>query len=253
LRYANCLCSKNQNAQNYPAGNITLSQNNFLSHKWNNFGENALYITEGCCWGIFTFYFFIFTFSKVRYIFSVIITLVVGAFLLYSCAKWKDPKGYTDPQLTNPYCNDPNAVNYNWGFPGKPDNTLCFYPNQLFAGHWEYYDTVTSLTSGLVLFTDSFLMNVHSISDTLISVFGFCGSLSDSIILTAGPTYIATVDTLIGDSITTEGQRLCRVQDTINGTITRDRIDSPYVLHISLQVTSDTGSTIHSGSAFVRP
>ena len=187
-----------------------------------------------------------------RYLVSIILTLSIAVCLLNSCAKWKDPKGYTDPQLTNPYCNDPNAVNYNWGFPGKPDNTICFYPNQLFAGTWEYYDSVYSVSSGLLLFTDSFTMTVHSISDTIISVFGFCGSAPDSIILAAGPTYIATVDTLIGDSITTEGQRLCRVQDTINGTITRDRLDSPYVLHVNLQVTSDTGATIHSGSAFFR-
>ncbi len=94
-------------------------------------------------------------------------------------------------------------------------------------------------------------LSIHSISDTLISVFGFCGT-TDSILLTAGPTYIATVDTLVGDSLTTQGQLLCNIKDTINGTMTRDRIDSPYIIHVNLSVIADTGTTLYSGSAVFR-
>lgn len=188
-----------------------------------------------------------------RYLGSLIVILSACVVVLYSCAKWKDPKGYTDPKLTNPYCNDPNAVNYNWGFPGKPDSTVCFYPDALFKGIYLFHDSVYSVTSGLFIGADSFYLTIHSLSKTQISVFGICPSAADSVLLTAGPTFVATVDTMIGDSLTTEGQSLCILADTINGTMTKDRIDSPAVIHVNFQVATDSGTFIHSGSAIIQP
>ena len=165
--------------------------------------------------------------------------------MLFSCAKWKDPKGY-DPNLPNHYCNDPAAVNYNWGFPGKADNTVCFYPTDLFKGSYLFRDSIYRDT--LFIRYDSFILNMSAQSHTKITVGGFCMN-GNQIVLTAGPTYVATVDTTVGDSTTLNlGQIMCRTQDTVSGTISKDRIDST-LLHITLQVVSDTGTTTHYGSA----
>ena len=183
-----------------------------------------------------------------KYIISILILLTVGTTVFYSCAKWKDPAPINDPRLTNPYCNDPAAVNYNWGFPGKPDNSICFYPNSLFVGTYMYYDSVYKDT--LFLGADSFLVNIFATdtSHTRIFLQGFCGR---DMRLTALPGYQATVDTLVGDTTTTSaGQNnFCRLQDTLSGIISRDRLDSPTVLHINFQVASDTGLTVHVGTA----
>ncbi len=171
--------------------------------------------------------------------------LFVG--LVFSCKKWEDPKAVDDPRLTTRYCNDPVAVNYNWDFPGKPDNAVCFYPSDLFAGTYVYRDTVYNVAKQLFLSADSLTLNIAKISNTQINVAGLCPS--GKLILTAGATFGATVDTTVGDSLTAyPGQIMCRILDTVTGTFTRDRIDSS-VVYISLTVRSDTGITTHSGRA----
>ena len=183
---------------------------------------------------------------NMRYITYIAILLAVGSCMFFSCAKWKDPKGY-DPNLTGRYyCNDPIAVNYNWGFPGKPDNTICFYPTDLFKGTYFFRDSIYRDT--LFIRADSFTLTMEAISRTKINVVGFCLN-GNKITLTAGPTYVATVDTTEGDTTTiNHGQMLCRIQDTVSGTISKDRVDS-MLLHITLQVASDTGMTTHYGNA----
>ena len=173
----------------------------------------------------------------------------MGTSIFFSCAKWHDPAPVNDPRLTNPYCNDPAAVNYNWGFPGKPDNSICFYPYSLFVGNYMYYDSMYQDT--LFLGADSFLISIAGTdtSHTRIFLNGFCGH---SILLTALPGYQATVDTLVGDTATsTSGQNyFCGATDTLNGVISRDRLDSPTVLHFSFSVTRDSsGITTHNGTA----
>lgn len=164
---------------------------------------------------------------------------------MLSCAKWKD-KPAQDPHLTQAYCNDPDAVNYNWGFPGKPDNTVCFYPTDVFAGTYLFRDSIYQDT--LFVGYDSFMLYITAQSHTKISVSGFCTN-GNQVRLTAGLTYVATVDTTEGDSTTiNHGQMMCRIQDTVTGTFTKDRVDSS-LLHISLQVFSDTGVATHYGSA----
>ncbi len=167
------------------------------------------------------------------------------AVLVFSCAKYKDPAP-RNLGLTNPYCNDPAAVNYNWGFPGKPDNTVCLYPCDFFRGIYTYYDSVYRDT--LFLYADSFTMTIDTLSHTKISVLGFCNG-GNRFTATASPTYTATVDTTVGDSTVLHlGQLLCRPNDTLTGTITRDLIDSN-LFRVNLQIVSDTGISIHVGSA----
>jgi hypothetical protein len=181
-----------------------------------------------------------------RYIIIIAMLSGVGIGILFSCNKYKDAPPKNDPRLTNPYCNDPLAVNFNVGFPGKPDNTMCFYPTDLFKGVYLFKDTVQRDT--LFISADSFFITIDRLSKLKISVAGFCSS-GDTLLMTAGPTYVATVDTTEGDTTTVNpGQRFCRVQDTVTGTISRDRVDTT-LLHISLQVVSDTGITTHTGSA----
>ncbi len=178
--------------------------------------------------------------------------LALGAMLVLvvvSCSKWVDPKPI-DLGLTNPYCNDPNAVNYNWGFPGKPDNTVCFYPTDVFKGKYVFIDSIYSesgSTAGNFLYAKIDTLYFIAISQTKLVATGFCGP-TDSMHLTA-VTFTASVDTLAGDSLTaTQGQiTFCRTTDTVNGSIFYNRNDS--LLHVNFQVTSDTGISQHIGKA----
>lgn len=185
-----------------------------------------------------------------RYLVFITLLVIVSLTIGFSCKKWKDPAPVDDPRLTRPYCNDPDAVNYNWDFPGKPDSTVCFYPTDIFRGVYLCYDSVYK-DDTLFIRADSFLMTINNSSTDptkKMEVFGFCPS-GNFLKLTASPSYEATVDTTVGDSLTVNlGQLFCRVQDTVTGMIFIDRIDSA-LLHIELQVFSDTGVTRHIGSA----
>jgi len=190
-----------------------------------------------------------------KYIVSIGLFFALGAFFVLSCAKYKDTKATPDPRLTNPYCNDPTAVNYNWGFPGVPDSSICFYPTDVFNGTWEYHDSVFVQPSGLFIYADSFVMTITKLSKTQMTVLGFCSG-GGSLNLTAGPLFVATVDSTIKDSLLNatigadEGQPFCIAQDTVNGTFTKDII-SDSIIHVSLTVNSDTGVvSTHIGTAY---
>ena len=177
------------------------------------------------------------------------ILILTGSVVLYSCKKWTDPKAVTDPRLTNPYCNDPNAVNYNWGFPGKPDNTICFYPTDEFKGKYLFIDSVYSMsgsTDGNFLYAIIDTLHIYARSDTTMVIYGFCNPADSMSLHARGLTFTATVDTTVGDSLTTTmGQLFCRIQDTVDGSIFYSRADS--LLHINFTVTSDTGLSAHVG------
>ncbi|NCX94894.1 MAG: hypothetical protein EBX41_00545 [Chitinophagia bacterium] len=166
--------------------------------------------------------------------------------VVVGCAKWQDPPATTDSRLTNPYCNDPKAVNFNWGFPGKPDNTVCFYPTDLFTGTYIYTDSVYTSPDNYFLYYRIDTLHFIAQSQTKVAVTGFC-LLRDTLRLTADKSYIAAVDTLIGDSTTNRGQYWCRIKDTVSGTILNSRLDT--MLHVSFQIISDTGTTLHIGKA----
>jgi hypothetical protein len=186
-----------------------------------------------------------------RYIGTIILFLSLMLVTAVSCKKWVDPAPVDDPRLTNPYCNDPIAVNYNWGFPGKPDNTVCFYPSDLFQGTYIYRDTAYQSQSDLYLSADSMVLDIVRISQTQIRISGLCAS-GQELLLTAGAAYQATIDTTVGDSLTIyPGQFFCRTQDTVVGTFTRDKVDSS-LIYVEMVVRSDTGSTSHRGRAIKR-
>jgi hypothetical protein len=174
--------------------------------------------------------------------------VLVATGLLYACKKYKDPAPYNDPRLTNPYCNDPDAINYNWGFPGKPDNSVCIYAVDEMKGSYILKDSVVVESSALLVGTDSiniYLTQVGS-SKTKMDVSGFCSS--GSLMITTGRVTVAAVDTTVGDSLTSRGQLFCRVQDTVTGTFILDPIDKQ-LLHVSLRIKNDTTVLILVGDA----
>ncbi len=183
--------------------------------------------------------------SRSKYQFVVLFfTVLVTGFV--ACKKYTDPAPTTDPRLTNPYCNDPAAVNYNWGFPGVPDNSKCFYPTDLFAGNYLYVDSVFDNNTGIYLSSDTLHLTLRALSHTKLVCTGFCGS-GDSFLLTAY-NYTATLDTLVGDTTTvTKGQFGCVRTDTVSGTIVDNLLDTTF--HVNLQYKSDTVIKNHIGRA----
>lgn len=177
--------------------------------------------------------------------FLVILMVVVT---LFSCKKWKDEQAVTDPRLTRPYCNDPEAVNYNWDFPGKPDNTTCFFPTDIFNGAYTFTDSVYS---GDLEYNTSYTFNISLIpqSKSKFLLSGFCnGGTAKNLTLTADRYYKAAVDSLIlPDSSFMSGQVGCRPIDTLSGSIIGEANKNK--LRISFTVLSDTGTTYHIGTA----
>lgn len=175
--------------------------------------------------------------GSMRYIF----TFIILSCLCLSCMKSKTNTPTGDPRLSRVYCNDPEAVNYNWNFPGTPDNTTCFYPTEVFSPAYTYNDSVY-FSDGTFLFTKSYTLHVYPLSHVKLAIVGFCTS-GDSLKLTADRFYHAQLD-----STSDLGQQLCRVQDTVSGNIIQNKSDSSR-LQVNFTVQSDTGLTYHRGTA----
>ena len=185
-----------------------------------------------------------------RYLSTSISLLLLVVVVALSCKKWVDPAPVDDPRLTNPYCNDPEAVNYNWGFPGKPDNTVCFYPSDVFAGSYMLHDTVSK--DDLFISADSMPLTIVKLSKRGIRLEGLCPA-GEKLLASAGAQYFATLDTTVGDSLTLyPGQFFCRNQDTVTGYLYRDKVDSS-LMYLEFSVRSDTGTTRHRGRARKKP
>jgi hypothetical protein len=174
---------------------------------------------------------------------SVLLLIGICSVVLFSCQKWQDNLSNGDPRLTHPYCNDPAAVNYNWGFPGKPDSTTCYYPTDVFKGNYLYNDSVY-LPDDSLAYVKQYTLQVNALDYTKMTVIGFCGS--NHLSFTAGKYAIATADTNA-----VKGQTFCRTLDTLSGTLTHiTNIKGDTIwMGINFTVVSDTGSTTHKGTA----
>ena len=163
---------------------------------------------------------------------------------IYACSKYKDPDpAQPDPRLNNPYCNDSRAINYNWGFPGKPDNSVCIYPVDPFLGSWVLTDTIY-LVNGDISGVQTKNLTFTATEDTILthlSVSGWCGGTTP-FYLTANKYRKAVVDTLLIGSI---GQYLCNNTDTLSGMMTA-KTDT---FRIDLAITNASGTTYHKGTA----
>lgn len=177
---------------------------------------------------------------------SLFVLLFGLAFVINACQKEKDPPPTDgDDRLTNPYCNDPNTVNYNWGFPGIPDNSVCFYPVDTFIGNWLFLDSIFDADSSFFHYETKSL-TFSSSEDTInkhLSIQGWCGA--DILFAVADKYKRATVDTL-DENI--NGQIICNPSDTITGVFNLNTYKQDSMM-IDLKVKSQTGVFYHKGWA----
>jgi len=156
--------------------------------------------------------------------------------LLAACKPYEDPEPITDPRINNPYCNDPAAINFNWGFPGVPDNSQCFYPADVFVGNYIWQDSTVN-DDGIVLTFDSVFATINKIDSTRFEITGRCNA---DIQLTASRFLTFFIDSVQGD-----GQIFCRPTDTIIGNGSKIGVSDTTTFFMNYIVLTDTGTTKH--------
>jgi hypothetical protein len=152
---------------------------------------------------------------------KVLSLLVIIITNLIACKPYKDPAP-KDLGLTNPYCNNPFAVNFNWGFPGKPDNSVCIFPAQVFAGTYKLYDSITS-NNAATIFNDSSTISLVRINDSTLTLSNHC----------AGNNYVVRATKTLQfyvDSSTMLGAPFCN-GDTIAGLARKLNINDSIVTY----------------------
>jgi len=183
-----------------------------------------------------------------------IILMITIVLFFSSCEKWTDPNPDSDPrQDERRYCNDPEAVNYNWGFPGIADSTVCYYPADLFKGSYRFTDSIYSISDVFDSANSHKTYQIEIIPNgkTTLRIAGFCAT--KNLIFSADRiSEIAYADStyMLNDTTKAYGQPFCRTQDTLSGTITKSTLDSlSHDLQIDWKVISDTGINYHRGTA----
>jgi hypothetical protein len=164
--------------------------------------------------------------------------ITILSVLFWGCKKYQDPP----PQnlgLTNPYCNNPKAVNYNWGFPGVPVDSVCIFPVDELKGIFTYYDSILD-ASGVYLPFDTTNIIINKITDSTINIDGLC---STSQPLSAKVTRNLRFYT---DSTNSLGTIFCNPTDTINGRGTKARIGDT-IIGFNYNIFNTSGSVIHKG------
>jgi hypothetical protein len=185
-----------------------------------------------------------------------ILLVTLAACSMWACSKYKDPDpAQPDGRLTHHYCNDPKAINYNWGFPGIPDNSVCVYPVDSFLGQWIYTDTTyfpNGDISGITVRNINIIQPESDTTKTHLTLFGWCSN-NIGINLIAGKYNKAALDTIPGYP---EGQFFCNeTSDTIKGFINRysvnDTLTNTTSQHIAFDVIiSNSGGVLyHKGRA----
>lgn len=182
---------------------------------------------------------------------SIVFVAALGL-LVMACAKKEEP---TNPnkvssELERPYCNDPEAINYNYTFPGKPDNSICYYPTQIFKGKYLFMDSVYDGDNKLRS-VQNVVIDLSATNNVDLTLSGFCG-VDNPLKITADRYYKATLDSTVitkdGINYNLNGQLLCRSSDTISGYLLKNKTDSMR-LTFSLTVAADSGYSYHRGTA----
>jgi len=180
---------------------------------------------------------------------NIILLIILSTLAFASCKKWEDKAGEGDDRLSRPYCNDPEASNYNLDFPGTPDNSICFYPYEAFLGTYEFNDSSYYSTDyvygGNRMYTLTIRRQDTSKRQLLLS--GFCGT---DIRFTADKYLRAYADSTDHptDSTKLPGQLICNPIDTLSGYMNFVNRDSG-ILRINFTVLTDTGIVYHTGRA----
>lgn len=182
--------------------------------------------------------------SKTKLVF---ILFTLTAIVFYACKKYVEPPPATlDPRLTNHYCNDPLAINYNWNFPGIEDSSICIYPVDSFKGAWLFHDTIY-LQSGdteSVQLRQLVFTSTEDTTKTHLAVTGWCSG-NTPFFVTANRYNRADVDTFPGGPF---GQYLCTQTDTLNGNINKNTGD-PNTMKVDFTISSPEGIKYHRGTA----
>ncbi len=182
---------------------------------------------------------------------TVLITLFICGLL--SCEKWKDANPDVDPRITERrYCNDPEAMNYNWDFPGLPDSTLCIYPADNFQGTYSFTDSIyfsdNTLDTNRIF--QNYILQLTPTAKNKLLLSGFC--TGNNLMFTAeriSNNAYADTTLKINDSTYAYGQFFCRMQDTLTGTISKPKDSLPERIYIEWTVVSDSGVNYHKGTA----
>ncbi len=173
--------------------------------------------------------------------------LACAGLLWGACKKYQDPPPTNgDDRLTGHYCNNPYAINYNWGFPGIPDSTVCIFPNDQFVGSWQFTDTIMLPDSSIAEIT-LYHLAFSSREDTSrnhLSVAGFCNN-NRAFQITADRFGNALTDTLI--EYTDGGQFFCSESDTVSGRMNL-YYENDSLLKINLMVLTPGGIQYHIGT-----
>lgn len=169
--------------------------------------------------------------------FLLLLTLISA-----SCQKWEDKPGQ-DLGLKNHYCNNPIAINYNFGFPGIEDSTVCIFPSDPFVGSYTYRDSLYYPESDTAVAGALLDFSISARNRSQLSLDNFCSSGS-KLLFTANRYYRAASDSIIGQGLQTG----CRSQDTLSGYLDYRSSDSS--LYLEFKVVSDTGITTHKGRAY---
>jgi hypothetical protein len=178
-----------------------------------------------------------------------ILLLILPALIFYACKKYKEPPtAVLDPRLTNHYCNDPRAVNYNWNFPGIADSTTCIYAVDSFVGSWTFYDTLflpSGDTAGINIKHLTFI-STEDTTRTRLAVTGWCNG-NAPFYVTANNYGRIDVDTFPGGPF---GQFLCDQTDTLNGYMLKNSDSTTNNrMQINFTINNAGGTVYHRGTA----
>lgn len=185
----------------------------------------------------------------------LVVLVCVASVFFMQCKKADENTKTYDERLERRYCNDPLAINYNWDFPGTPDNSTCFFADEIFGGTYIVNDSIFdgsfNLDSAQVR---SFPITISSIDKIHLSVSGFVLSPTctlNNLKITADRFYRATIDSTFlppPDSVYLGGFVVACSGDTVSGVFTRYQADA-LRMHIDLTLVGDTGIYYHRGTA----
>ena len=164
---------------------------------------------------------------------------------LCACKDYPDVPAKPDGRLDRPYCNDPEAVNFNRNFPGYEDNNVCYYPADAFEGDFTFDDSIYDGAQKFIR-AQKLQFSIAAEDKLRFRLSGFCPGGSTAIAFTANRSLRADADTTAE-----KGQILCRQADTVSGYLSMAVFDSSRI-RFFLTVISDTGTVYHQGTAFRR-
>jgi len=170
----------------------------------------------------------------------IVVMLCLSSFL--ACTKWVDTQSPVDPRLTQKYCNDPFAVNYNWGFPGVPDNSTCIFPADLYVGTYLFHDSIYSIANILVD-TNQIMLRIFKKKIDKVAIWGFY-NVADSLFVSVLKNGNGSIDSLQNFP----GQNLPTSLDTLSGSCYKYVLDT-LRLKINWKINTDTGIYFHKGTA----